>query len=79
MSNDAARPSHLFVVRLWLEPGRTPAESQWRGSVEHTPSGERRYFAALDELLCFVRRQLDDTRSTAKTTKRASSKGALTE
>jgi len=58
MPMDAARPCHLFVVRIWLEPGRTPAEGQWRGSVEHVPSGERRYFAALEDLARFVRMEL---------------------
>ena len=55
----STRLCHLFVVRIWLEPGRTPAEGQWRGSVEHMPSGQRRYFAEMEDLARFVRRELE--------------------
>jgi hypothetical protein len=54
----STRLCHLFVVRIWLEPGRTPAEGQWRGSVVHVPSGERRYFAEMEDLAQFVRMEL---------------------
>ena len=48
---------HVFVVRIWKEPGPSDPE-RWRGSVEHVPSGERLYFARLPDLGAFVRRQL---------------------
>jgi hypothetical protein len=43
----------LFVVRLWLEGGDGSAE-QWRGLVEHVPSGLRLYFTVLNELNDFI-------------------------
>jgi hypothetical protein len=48
------RVEHLFVVRVWLEPGAAPGD-EWRGSVEHIPSGSRRYFGALTDLQTFIR------------------------
>jgi hypothetical protein len=50
---------HLFVVRVWHEPGGAGAPGQWRGTVEHVPSGQRRYFIALDALAEFVASKLD--------------------
>jgi len=49
------RVEHLFVVRVWFEPGAV-AGDEWRGSVEHVPSGARRYFGALADLEAFIRR-----------------------
>jgi hypothetical protein len=49
------RVEHLFVVRVWFEPGALSGE-EWRGSVEHVPSGARRYFGALTDLEAFIRR-----------------------
>jgi hypothetical protein len=59
MSEQANRPQHLFVVRLWQEPSRAAPPGQWRGSVEHVPSGERIYFCALADLAGFIARQMD--------------------
>jgi hypothetical protein len=45
--------SHLFTVRLWLDllgDGRT----EWRGKVQHVPSGEARYFRQWQTLLNFL-------------------------
>lgn len=43
-----------FLVRLW----RAPAEDrEWLAQAEHIPSGERRYFASLEELFAFIREQ----------------------
>jgi hypothetical protein len=49
------RVEHLFVVRVWFEPGARSGE-EWRGSVEHVPSGARRYFGVLADLEAFIRR-----------------------
>jgi hypothetical protein len=49
------RVEHLFIVRVWFEPGAAPGD-EWRGSVEHVPSGSRRYFGALADLQSFIRR-----------------------
>ena len=34
--------SHLFTVRLWLEP-LGEGKTEWRGKVQHVPSGEAKY------------------------------------
>lgn len=64
----AYRPEHLFVIRMWQEPGsvETPElpapasrdSSDWRGMVQHVPSGERVYFVQLPDLNAFIRSQL---------------------
>jgi len=58
MPEEVKRHLHLFVVRAWREPGRTPGEDQWRSSVEVVPSGERRYFAAHEDLAGYLLAQL---------------------
>ncbi len=58
MSDAADRPHHLFIVRLWRESGRT-SPGQWRGSVEHVPSGRRLYFVSLSDLADFITLRLD--------------------
>jgi hypothetical protein len=52
-SERSARVEHLFVVRVWYEAGAATAEA-WRGSVEHTGSGARRYFADFASLTAFI-------------------------
>jgi hypothetical protein len=46
------RVEHLFIVRMWREPGTPP--TTWRGSVEHTETKERVYFSSLVALTAFV-------------------------
>jgi len=52
------RTQHLFVVRIWHEPGQRPPAA-WRGSVEHVPSGQRLYFISLGDLSDFITLRLD--------------------
>ncbi len=54
------RFDHLFVIKMWQEPGATEAtgEAAWRGSVQHVRSGERIYFRQLADLNEFIRGQL---------------------
>lgn len=54
MSSNPARPEHLFIVRIWQEPEQTRA-GEWRGSIEHVPSGQRMYFASFSDLTDFIR------------------------
>jgi hypothetical protein len=60
MTDSSARQQHLFIVRLWHEPSQIAAPGQWRGSVEHAESGQRRYFIALGDLTEFVAAQLGE-------------------
>lgn len=54
MSQAADRRQHLFVVRTWKEPSRVVPVDQWRGSVEHVPSGQRVYFTHISDLNRFL-------------------------
>lgn len=60
---DEARspPSHFFTLRLWPEEDED-AEAVWRGRVQHTASGEVRYFQgwdALQEVLLLLMEEKD--------------------
>ncbi|HTX03950.1 MAG TPA: hypothetical protein VMD07_09740 [Candidatus Acidoferrales bacterium] len=46
---------NVFVVRTWNERG-PGGESQWRASVTHVLSGDRRYFTSYDDLHRFLDR-----------------------
>lgn len=43
------RRKEAFLVNLWFE---SPAE--WRGSVEHLTTRQRRYFSEIVELVAFL-------------------------
>lgn len=43
METEQHSDSHLFTVRVWLEPAEDDG-SEWRGKLQHIPSGEVRYF-----------------------------------
>jgi hypothetical protein len=50
-------PSQLFTVRVWLEDlGEGRAE--WRGKVQHTLSGEARYFRDWSMLIAHIQEML---------------------
>jgi len=51
--------THLFTLRLWRED-LGAEQSEWRGKVVHTRSGEARYFRDCATLLAFVQACLGD-------------------
>ena len=52
---DTRQPqSHLFIVRLWWEPDDRGLAGEWRGSVEHIATREKRYFREPSALSAFV-------------------------
>ncbi len=52
---------HVFIVRFWRETREIPgAKAEWRGVVEHVPSGERRYAKNLSEIMTFVAQYVPD-------------------
>jgi hypothetical protein len=51
------RSQHLFIVRVWCEPSNEEPPGQWRGSVEHVASGQRIYFASMNDLTQFITSQ----------------------
>lgn len=49
-----------FIVRIWHEPGGADAgDGEWRGSIEHVGSGQRRFFRELDVILQFLRPHME--------------------
>ncbi len=53
MAEPAGRVEHLFIVRIWQESGLVRSSS-WRGSAEHSGSGQRIYFTSLQDLDDFI-------------------------
>jgi hypothetical protein len=51
--------SHLFTVRLWIEPLGDGLFEQ-RGRVQHVLSGERRYFRDWSALVGYLERKLQE-------------------
>jgi hypothetical protein len=45
--------SHLFTVRLWVEE-LGDGEREWRGKVQHVPSGDMCYFREWSRLIAFL-------------------------
>jgi hypothetical protein len=44
-----------FFVRIWQEPrDREGARPEWRGSIEHVQSGQKRYFKDVEALVNFI-------------------------
>jgi hypothetical protein len=60
------RSEHLFLVRLWLEPGQA-GPLIWRGTVEHAPSGQRFHFISLRDLTDFIALRLEPLAKEDKT------------
>lgn len=55
--------SHVFVIRAWLEPREIPGRSpEWRFSVEHIESGDRRYVLNVSSVVGFMERHLSGAR-----------------
>lgn len=47
--------THVFIFRIWLERRELPETApEWRGMIEHLPSGQRRYVKKLPEVTAFV-------------------------
>jgi hypothetical protein len=42
-SREKMSRSHLFMLRVWQE-ATGPAETEWRGRLQHVPSGQVCYF-----------------------------------
>ena len=48
------RREHAFLVRMWCESGNAGRRAEWRGSVEHLVTKQRRYFRDLADLTAFI-------------------------
>jgi hypothetical protein len=50
-----------FIVRIWRESGDAPgAHGDWRGSIEHVPSGHRAFFRDLGAIVTFMKPHLSE-------------------
>jgi hypothetical protein len=51
-----ARHKDAFLVNLWFESRGTgePQSTEWRGSVEHLMTQQRRYFTDIVDLVTFL-------------------------
>jgi hypothetical protein len=63
MIGSTERHQHLFIVRTWREPSAVVATAEWRGLVEHVPTGQRRYFTRMEELDRFILQLMDGSSS----------------
>lgn len=71
MPGSTDRLQHLFIVRTWREPNTVVASAEWRGMVEHVPTGQRRYFTRLEDLDHFILQQMAQTEAEDTPTKSA--------
>ena len=56
------RDTHVFIVRLWREPREiASAEPEWRGTVEHVPTGERRSVKRVHDVCMVIGDRLEQT------------------
>ena len=51
--------THLFIVRVWQETVKE-GHTEWRGRVQHVPSGEHYYFREWLRLVEYLLRMLPD-------------------
>jgi hypothetical protein len=53
--NSFDRHTHVFIVRIWLEPREIiEAAVEWRGVIEHLPTHQRRYLNDLAAVAGFI-------------------------
>ena len=57
------QPRHYmaYLVRLWQVNGE--GQPAWRASIEDPHTGEQRGFASLENLVAFLREQMEETSS----------------
>jgi len=49
-----------FIVRIRRESGNAPGLADWRGSIEHVPSGRRAFFRDLGAIVQFMKPHLTE-------------------
>ena len=52
-----------FLLRLWRETNDQSPQVNWEAEIEYIQSGERWGFRTLDEMLEFLQREINDTKS----------------
>ena len=49
-----------FIIKVWVEDSLDDVGGKiWHGRITHVPSGERRYFNRLDEILSFIQPHME--------------------
>ncbi|RIK44215.1 MAG: hypothetical protein DCC55_03225 [Chloroflexi bacterium] len=49
------RTTCSFIVKIWLEElSSKTGRPSWRGHITHVPSGSRKYFEDLNEIILFI-------------------------
>jgi hypothetical protein len=59
-TSDSGRVTHLLIVRLWREDAAL--DTQWRGFLDHSATGNRQFFAGLDQLTARIAHLIGDDR-----------------
>ncbi len=57
-SSESPQRSHLFTIRVWRED-LGDGRNEWRGKVQHTLSGEARYFREWATLITTLQEMLE--------------------
>lgn len=53
--------TRVFIIRIWREARSTPeANPEWRGVIENVAKGKRAYFRDLEEIIDFIRPELEE-------------------
>jgi hypothetical protein len=66
MESDCESPEPIsFVIRLWVREPVDPDgdEAAWRGQIVDVSSGERRNIRHVDELVEFIMKYIDESRT----------------
>lgn len=62
MRPDPSPDRHSFVIRIWQDRNT----SDWRGWVQHVPSGESAPVCGVDELIAFIERHTGKLKTVTK-------------
>ena len=53
---------HTFIVKVWLERRELEgAQPEWRGRIDHVPSGRQVYFRDIADIIHFIQAFLEST------------------
>jgi hypothetical protein len=53
------RRAHSFVIRMWIEPREVAGMAgDWRGEIQHVPSGQRTGFDGLGSITEKIRQMI---------------------
>ena len=54
--------THLFVVKIWLEPIDPDSQAAiWRGHITHALEQEQQYLTTIQDIVTFIANHLEKT------------------